>query len=61
VNLNQPVGLFKDMVASWPQRAPGMEVEVKAMNQSALPPFVFPDGASFGVTHLRPCFVDSRV
>ena len=43
-NLNQPVGLFKDMVHSWPQRAPGMEVEVKAMNQSALPPFVFPDG-----------------
>jgi hypothetical protein len=46
VNLNQPVGLFKDMVASWPQRLPGMEVEVKAMNQNALPPFVFPDGAS---------------
>jgi poly(A) polymerase len=46
VNLNQPVGLFKDMVHSWPQRLPGMEVEVKAMNQSALPPFVFPDGVN---------------
>lgn len=46
MNLNQPVGVFKDMVLAWPQRLPGMDVEVKAMGQAALPPFVFPDGAS---------------
>ena len=54
VNLNQPVGLFKDMVHSWPQRLPGMEVEVKAMNQSALPPFVFPGGAPFDEANRAP-------
>lgn len=46
VNLNQPVAAFKDMVLSWPQRAPGMEVDVKAMHQRDLPPHVFPDGAT---------------
>jgi hypothetical protein len=43
VNLNQPVGVFKDLVLAWPQRLPDMDVEVKA-----LPSFVFPDGAHRG-------------
>jgi poly(A) polymerase Pap1 len=54
VNLNQPVGVFKDMVLAWPQRLPGMDVEVKAMNQNNLPAFVFTDGVLLGRTALHP-------
>lgn len=45
VDLNQPVVAFRELVLAWPQRAPGMNVNVKHVRQADLPPHVFPDGA----------------